>query len=323
MHHRLLRRVPVGASPAPSMLRSLALAPLLVVLVACSAAAPPTPTPAPVVTPAPSVSGPAILPILVSSELAKGPNRFLFALTDRANQPLAAPDVKVDLLFYDVDAAEDTVAFEAVSRFLWSIEGVRGLYVANVEFPSEGRWGTRFNATFPDGSTKTVRADYDVLATSDTPAIGAPAPSVETPTTAGVGADLAALSSDPDPYPRFYETSVADALANKEAFVVAFATPSFCQTATCGPTLETVKEVAASYPDLTFINVEPYVMALRDGRLQPVLDATGKLQPAPWTTAWKLHTEPFIAVVDASGRVVAKFEGTIAAEELTAAIDAL
>ena len=39
-------------------------------------------------------------------------------------------------------------------------------------------------------------------------------------------------------------------------------------------------------------------MALRDGRLQPVLDAKGQLQPAPWTTAWDFHTEPFIAVVD-------------------------
>ncbi len=305
------------------MKRSLALAPLLLVLAACGGSAPPTPTPAPVVTPAPSVSGPAILPVLVSSELAKGPTRFLFALTDRDNRLVAAPDVAVHLLFYDVDVADDTVAVEADARFLWSLEGERGLYVANVEFPSAGRWGTRFNATFPDGSTKTVRADYDVLETTGTPAIGAPAPSVETPTAPGVGADLMAVSTDPDPEPRFYQTSIADALAAGEPFVVAFATPAFCQTATCGPTLETVKEVARDYPDLTFINVEPYVMEVRGGSLQPVLSAEGQLQPAPWTTAWDLHTEPFIAVVDADGRVRAKFEGVIAPDELVTAIESL
>jgi hypothetical protein len=283
----------------------------------------PSPVPTAVPSPAPAPSLLAILPILVSSELAKGPTRFLFALTDRGNQLVAAPDVAVHLLFYDVDAGRDTVAFEADGRFLWAIEGQRGLYVANVDFPSAGRWGTRFNATFPDGSIETVRADYDVLETTGTPAIGAPAPSVETPTVSGIGADLATVSSDPDPEPRFYQTSIAGALAAGEPFVVAFATPAFCQTATCGPTLETVKVVARDYPDLAFINVEPYVMEVREGSLQPVLSAEGQLQPAPWTTAWDLHTEPFIAVVDAVGLVRAKFEGVIAPDELVAAIEAL
>jgi hypothetical protein len=264
-----------------------------------------------------------MLPILASSELAVGPNRFLFSLTDRQNALLAAPDVSVHLRFYDDDVAKDEVAFEADARFLWAIQGVRGLYAANVEFPSDGRWGTRFDATFPDGSTKTVRADYDVQAESHAPGIGKPAPSVDTPTAADVGGDLAAVSTDPEPEPRFYETSIADALAAGEAFVVAFATPKFCQSATCGPTLEAVKAVAAEHPDLTFINVEPYVMTMKDGALQPELDAKGQLQPAPWTEAWDLLTEPYVAVVDATGAVRATFEGAMAPDELQAAIEAL
>jgi hypothetical protein len=81
--------------------------------------------------------------------------------------------------------------------------------------------------------------------------------------------------------------------------------------------------VAADHPDLTFINVEPYLMEMRDGSLQPILDATGELQPAAWTTAWNLLTEPYVAVVDGTGSVWAKFEGALAAEELSAAIEAL
>ena len=62
---------------------------------------------------------------------------------------------------------------------------------------------------------------------------------------------------------RFYETSVADAVAAKHPFVLVFATPAFCQSAQCGPTLDHVKNVVAKYPDLTVINVEPYQLARR------------------------------------------------------------
>jgi len=272
----------------------------------------------------PSASGgPEILPILINSEITKGPNRFLFSLTDRQKKLIAAPDVKVHLLFYDVDTAENEVVFEEDSRFLWAIEGEQGLYVAPVEFPDAGRWGTRFEATFPDGTVKTVRADYDVAESGSTPALGAKVPSVDTPTLADVGGDVKRLSTDQEPDARFYETSIAAALATGEPFVVAFATPAFCETRMCGPTLETVKTVARDYPRVTFINVEPYRMAVTDGRLQPELDANGQFQPADWTNAWGLRSEPYTFVIGADGTVAAKFEGVLGADELRAALDAL
>jgi hypothetical protein len=55
----------------------------------------------------------------------------------------------------------------------------------------------------------------------------------------------------------------------QDPFVLVFATPAFCQSAICGPMLDTVKKVAADYPTLTFINVEPYKMAFIGGSLQP------------------------------------------------------
>ena len=284
-----------------------------------SSGAPPTPGP----SPGSSSGGPEILPLLINSEITKGPNRFLFSLTDRANKLVAAPDVKVHLLFYDVDTAENDVVFEADATFLWAIEGEQGLYVATIEFPDAGRWGTRFDATFPDGGVKTVRADYDVRESGTTPPLGSKAPSVDTPTATDVGGDLSKLSTDKDPDPRFYETSIADALAAREPFVVAFATPAFCETRLCGPALETVKDVAKDYPAITFINVEPYKMKFENGSLQPELDANGQLQPADWTNAWGLQSEPYTVVVRADGTVAAKFEGVIGADELRGALDAL
>lgn len=273
--------------------------------------------------PAAAQDSPAIIPILASSELAAGPNRFLFSLTDPQGAPLAAPDVSVRLRFYADDVDPEAVVFETGSRFLWAIEGVRGLYAADVTFPSAGRWGTRFDATFPDGRQETVRADYDVWETTSTPPIGAPAPAVETPTADDVGGDLARLSTDPSPEPRFYERSIAEAVAAGEPAVIAFLTPSFCQSGTCGPTIEAVKEVAAAHPDLIVVHVEPYVMHEKDGYLQPLLSEEGWLQPAPWTEAWGLLTEPFVAVIDSDGLVRAKFEGAVLAEEIEAALAGL
>lgn len=142
---------------------------LLLVTVACggsgSTASPaaPSPTRAPATTsPSASGSGPAILPILVSSEIVAGPNRFLFSLTDRTNNLIAAPDVSVTLEFYDVAVDPNAVALTATARFMWAIENARGLYASDVTFPNAGRWGARFTAAFPDGRTEQVRADFDV-----------------------------------------------------------------------------------------------------------------------------------------------------------------
>ncbi|MGD8487141.1 MAG: hypothetical protein PVH07_10930 [Chloroflexota bacterium] len=264
---------------------------------------------------------PRIIPVLASSEIAQGPNRFLFSLTDPAGALLAAPDVAVRLEFFDSDSDPEAVVFEADARFLWAIEGVRGLYAADVEFPQAGRWGTRFYATFPDGTTETVRVDYDVWEETSTPPIGAPAPLIDTPTAEDVGGDVSLISSDPDPVDRFYQKSILDAIEDDIPAVIAFVTPSFCQTATCGPTIEKVKQVASSHPDdVNFVHVEPYLMHVKDGYLQPWLSEQGSLQSAPWTERYGLRTEPYVIVLDAAGLVRAKFEGAITVDELEDAL---
>ena len=139
-----------------------------------------------------------------------------------------------------------------------------------------------------------------------------------------VDGDLARISTDAAPDPAFYEVSVRDALAAHDPFVLVFATPKFCASAQCGPTLERVKAVAAGVPDVTFINVEPYVMEFVDGSLRPKLDTSVDppvLIPAQPTVDWGLLSEPWVFVVDGDGIVTASFEGVIADSELVAAIE--
>ena len=84
-----------------------------------------------------------------------------------------------------------------------------------------------------------------------------------------------------------------------------------------------VKSVAADYKDkLTFIHVEPYDLTYTNGTLQPVLTEDNLPVPDNATNIWGLPTEPYIFVVDGTGKVTAKFEGIASPEELRAAFDA-
>src|SRR4029079_17266963 len=153
--------------------------------------------------------------------------------------------------------------------------------------------------------------------------VGDKAPASKTPTLADVGGDASRVSTDTHPDPAFYETSVDQALATREPVVGIFATPKFCTSAQCGPTLDSIKPYVAKYPSVTFINVEPYKLKLVDGALQADLDANGQLQPTDVTDEWHLLTEPVVYVVNRDGVVTAPFEQIFSDAELTAALDAV
>jgi hypothetical protein len=162
-----------------------------------------------------------------------------------------------------------------------------------------------------------------VRATTLTPAIGANAFPSDT-LTATDSAALAAISTDQHPDPRFYALSVKGAIAAHKPFVLVFATPLFCTSGTCGPALDLVKQVAPKYIGrVNFIHVEPYILQVSNGRTQPVLDELGHPQPIRAVVEWGLPTEPYVFVVDANGKVAAKFEGEAYPDELTATLDAL
>ena len=100
--------------------------------------------------------------------------------------------------------------------------------------------------------------------------------------------------------------------------MLVFATPKFCTSQQCGPTLDHFKPIAAANPDVTFINVEPYQLKLVDGALQPVLDANNQLQATDVTDQWGLLSEPWIFAVDRNGVVQGSYEVTITPAELDA-----
>jgi hypothetical protein len=302
----------------PRLRPLIALCAVTVIIAACAAAGSSS-------TPSPSraSSGPAasVLPVIVSSELATGSNRFLFSFVDAtSDSPVGAPDRTAGVAF---SGPSNQTIPEATGTFIWAIENVSGIYVSTVDFPAAGDWVAHFSTAAAGKPAEQIDFQFQVLDKMHVIVPGEAAPSVDTPTLASVGGDVSKISTDPSPDKAFYETSVAAALAAHKPFVLIFATPKFCQTRTCGPTLDKVKPIAAAHPDLTFINVEPYKLVDDQGQLQPVLDANNQLQTVPATDAYGLLSEPYLFVVGGDGIVKASFELIFTPDEIEGALAGL
>jgi hypothetical protein len=299
-----------------------------------SPAAPPVAAACPT-TPAPqampegwdvSAQTPSVFPQIInpSGTTACGPTRLMFSFLDSQNVPVAAPDRTVEVALFDLGADPATPVLTGPATFIWAIEPTVGVYVFDADFPTAGVWGAEFRTAVGDAAPETIRLTFEVQPESTVVAVGDPAPSVDTPTLADVGGDVTKISTDDEPVEAFYETSIADALAAKKPFVVVFATPKFCRTKQCGPTLDRVKPIAAAHPDVTFINVEPYQLEPVDGQLQPVLSGEPPdLTAAPATDAWHLLSEPWVFVVDENGIVTSSLMLIFSDEELEAAVAAV
>jgi hypothetical protein len=294
------------------------LAALSLLVIGCGSAVTPSPSTVTPSRPAASASGSAsVIPIPITQLFRVGDNRIMFTLTDPSGQKqVAAPSRTLAIGYHGPNG--ETIP-SAPQTFIWAIEGANGVYVGHATFPSAGQWTADFTTAAPGSPAETTTFGFDVHQTISLISPGDAAPSVDTPTLADVGGDLAKISSDTKPVKRFYETSEADALAAKRPFVLIFATPKFCVSTVCGPTLDKLKPVAAAHPDLTFINVEPYVLQFADGSLQPVMTGSD-LTPAPATVAFGLVSEPVVYVVGSDGKVVASFEQVFSPDEIEAAI---
>lgn len=260
-----------------------------------------------------------LIPAPVNAEIVVGQNRMLFNIVDRQNQSAAAPDTTVALRFFDLATSRTQAASEGTATYMTTAPGRPALYRAEATFDKAGDWGVEATVTAANGSRRSGRFVFTVRETGMTPQLGAVAPASDNPT-ATTTDEIARISTDDDPDPDFYRESVAQALAAGEAFAVVFATPAFCTSATCGPTLDLVKTSAAEFKGrMSFIHVEPYELEFVEGGLRPVLSDRNLPVSVPATEQWGLPTEPYIFVVDSAGRVTAKFEGIASAEELRAA----
>ena len=182
------------------------------------------------------------------------------------------------------------------------------MVAAAVPLPAAGIWNAVVTLT-ADGKAETATNAFTVLSKEATPAVGDAAPAARTPTLQDVGGNAAKISSAGPADTALLQDSVPDLLAAHRPFVVAFATPKFCTSRICGPIVKIVENVqqAMQGTPMAFVHAEIYKQ----------LDPTKGT--APWVDAWRLPTEPWVFVVDARGRITAKFEGAVTEQELETA----
>lgn len=257
-------------------------------------------------------SGAAALPedalvLMVSSDLDVGTHRLAIGAVSPDGTNLVEPDTEVTVEMFREDG---TPAGVIPASFIWAIPDVRGMWVANYTFDAPGNW--QLGVRTADG-TLTRGPAFQVLADAPSIVVGEMAPASITKTTAD-GA-LAAITTDVSPDPGFYDLTVADAVTSGNPSVIVFATPAFCVSATCAPSLDVVKRAASDHPDVEFVHVEVF----------DNLDAASRedLIPVPAITEWGLTTEPWVYVVDAGGVVTARFEGALGEAEFADALAAV
>jgi hypothetical protein len=191
------------------------------------------------------------------------------------------------------------------------------VYVADgVTFDEAGVWQAVMEISGLEGAAvRTASLAFQVLEQSATLGVGDPVPPSLNPTLRDVQ-DLTEITTHFPPVPALYQLTVAGALEQKKPFVVAFATPAFCVSRMCGPVTDVVAQLSRQYGSrANFLHIEPW-------RLDEVRNE-GRLVPTEVMLEWRLPSEPWVFVVDGGGRVAARFEGLVSAEELQRALEAV
>jgi hypothetical protein len=258
----------------------------------------------------PSATTAALQAVIIGSELLFGDQRFPVGILDQ-NTPVNDATVHVRAFLVSGTTAQLKSESDAPFRGV-QLEG-KGLYVAHLTFDHAGQWGAEITAQRPDGEHAVIRLPFTVVANATVPAPGQSAPLSHNLTAKDVS-DISTIDSGQPP-DDMHQLSVADAIAQHRPTLVAFATPAFCTSATCGPLIHAIQSLEPTYRSrLTFIHIEIW----RDFKPDP-----SKRQLTPQVLEWRLQTDPWVFLIDSKGLVRTRFEGVADADELHAAIDQL
>ena len=273
------------------------------------------------------------LPTLANQDVAAGANRLSFTVQDARG--VIRGDLSVQASLYDLERDRERPVRRQFARFIAygeeaplpsahsHAEGASlsdnarnvgaGVYVVPAFFERAGLWGLELAIAGEEGEevAAIVLFRLQVREQPQAPGVGEAAPPTRSRTLLDVE-EVRELTSDRNPEPGLYQVGIGEALERARPFIVAFATPAYCHSRTCGPTLEVVKVVWREFAGrLDGIHVEVF-----ENPQEPEA-----LRESQAFRDWHLPSEPWVFVVDAEGRIAARFEGTITQEELRAAVN--
>ncbi len=268
----------------------------------------------------------ALQPLITTSELIVGQNRFVFGLA-KQGKLIEQADVLVRL--FDLQGTEAHLTAETNAPFRpvanpgagkkvhRHADGsrhvhddateIRGLYVAHVNFPRAGNWGVELVTRQADGSSETARLTLIVREVPTTPAIGSAAPRSRNLIARDVG-NLRQIDTSERPDPRLHQIRIADAIASGKPQLIVFATPQFCTSRMCGPVVDIVRALLPTYSKRVVFSHQEIWQDFATKKVFATIEE------------WRLESEPWIFIVDGGGIIRAKFEGLVTAGELETAL---
>lgn len=178
-------------------------------------------------------------------------------------EPLDPPEprMEAEATFFPVAGQAVDAGAESGPREVNPSEGL-GVYAASpVRFDTAGFWGVSVKATI-DGRAVSANAPFEVVAESQLPFPGTPAPRTEHPVAGAEGVDPVSIDSrakdgEAVPDPALHSTTVAAALAAGKPTVVVVSTPVYCVSRFCGPITDSVARLADEYGDrAAFVHLE-------------------------------------------------------------------
>ena len=250
--------------------------------------------------------------------LSKGPTRIPFLVIDKNGKPLLGAPAALYTLRPDGTGLRGP--YPATSRTFGlspafvsqtaqgDLEATKGFYTADPVLRS----------TKPANMVALMRLDGRLVSTGPAPLggkfsktpvqVGQAAPRVHTQTLTDVGGNAKAIDTRVPPATDMLKDDLYDVLGKKPVVLV-FATPQLCQSRVCGPVVDVAEQVKSeTKADIAFIHNEVYADNNPSKGLRPQLIAYG------------LETEPWIFIIDKTGKVVQRFEGAVSVDELKAAV---
>lgn len=230
--------------------------------------------------------------IAASFEQLVGEERpFAFGIRGPENEPVT--DADVELWVVPVEGGDPAGPY--ATTFHEVPDNPFGVYLATVDLSEAG--ATSFVAVTGDGRAGSASMQVATPENSQVPAPGQDAVAVPTATHANP-MGVAELCTR-EPACGMHNVSLENALAQSLPVVLQFATPAYCQTAVCGPSVDVLEEVRTSrdWGDVVFLHVEVF----RDA---------GQTLAQP-VEAWGLQSEPWLYVIDADGKIVDRADGPL------------
>lgn len=238
--------------------------------------------------------------VTFSPEVLTGEDQgFVFGLIDMEQN--AAPGLDTQVWFVAADGETVVGPYSPTFHATEEPALTAGVYRAEVSLETSGTYDVVV-ATTDDSVAGTgvaqVRSPSQALVVPP----GAPLPLAETPTVDDPQNLEILCTREPDC--SMHGSTVAGVIERGEHLVLTVATPAFCSTTICGPTVDIVEDVknATERDDVTFVHVEVYI---DEGNT-----------PTDYVTQLALPSEPWTFVVDSAGIVVDRFGGPVIPEVL-------